>query len=94
MTIGGAKNGGFKSLPKIIADGGIRNYSDAIKALALGADYVMIGGLFTRMVESALKRSLRLLMMNEFILHTTTLKKMVMDGLFLTYYQKKKHSLL
>lgn len=55
MTIGGAKNGEFKSLPKIIADGGIRNYSDAIKALALGADYVMIGGLFTRMVESAAK---------------------------------------
>ena len=49
------KNGTYKSLPKIIADGGIRNYSDAIKALALGADYVMIGGLFTRMVESAAK---------------------------------------
>jgi len=52
---GVAKNGTYKSLPKIIADGGIRNYSDAIKALALGADYVMIGGLFTRMAESAAK---------------------------------------
>lgn len=52
---GVVKNGTYKSLPKIIADGGIRNYSDAIKALALGADYVMIGGLFTRMVESAAK---------------------------------------
>ena len=52
---GVVKNGIYKSLPKIIADGGIRNYSDAIKALALGADYVMIGGLFTRMVESAAK---------------------------------------
>lgn len=31
---------------KLIADGGIRNYDDVIKALALGADYVMIGGLF------------------------------------------------
>lgn len=39
--------------PKIIADGGIRNYSDVIKALALGADYVMIGGLFASCVESA-----------------------------------------
>lgn len=52
---GAVKNGTYKSLPKIIADGGIRNYSDAIKALALGADYVMIGGLFTRMAESAAK---------------------------------------
>lgn len=40
-------------LPKIVADGGIRNYSDVIKALALGADYVMIGGLFAAMYESA-----------------------------------------
>lgn len=40
-------------LPKIIADGGIRNYSDVIKAIALGADYVMIGGVFSKMVESA-----------------------------------------
>ena len=37
---------------KIIADGGIRNYSDVIKALALGADYVMIGGLFAKCLES------------------------------------------
>ena len=41
--------------PKIIADGGIRNYSDVIKALALGADYVMIGGLFSSCIESAAK---------------------------------------
>ena len=38
---------------KVIADGGIRNYDDVIKALALGADYVMIGGLFGEIVESA-----------------------------------------
>lgn len=41
------------SLPKIIADGGIRNYSDVIKALALGADYVMIGSVFSSLFESA-----------------------------------------
>ena len=44
---------GTKAVTKIIADGGIRNYSDIIKALALGADYVMIGGLFTSILESA-----------------------------------------
>lgn len=43
----------INTLPKIIADGGIRNYSDIIKALALGADYVMVGGLFASLIESA-----------------------------------------
>lgn len=43
----------YKKLPKIIADGGIRNYRDITKALALGADYVMIGSVFASMVESA-----------------------------------------
>ena len=41
-----------KSLPKIVCDGGIRSYSDVITALALGADYVMIGSLFAAMDES------------------------------------------
>jgi len=41
--------------PLIVADGGIRNYCDVIKALALGADYVMIGGLFGTKIESSLK---------------------------------------
>lgn len=43
----------FDKVPKIIADGGIRNYSDVIKALALGADYVMVGSLFSSFIESA-----------------------------------------
>ena len=38
---------------KIVADGGMRNYSDIIKALALGADFVMIGSLFNKSIESA-----------------------------------------
>ena len=40
-------------LPKIVADGGIRNYDHVIKALALGADYVMIGSVFAKCIESA-----------------------------------------
>lgn len=47
-----------KNLTKIIADGGIRNYSDIIKAIgAMGADYVMIGSVFAKMVESAAYKS-------------------------------------
>lgn len=38
---------------KIVADGGMKNYSDIIKALALGADYVMIGSTFNKAIESA-----------------------------------------
>jgi IMP dehydrogenase/GMP reductase len=38
---------------KIVADGGMKNYADIIKALALGADYVMLGSILNRMLESA-----------------------------------------
>lgn len=38
---------------KIVADGGMQNYSDVIKALALGADYVMLGSLFNKAIESS-----------------------------------------
>lgn len=38
---------------KIIADGGIKGFSDIIKCLALGADYVACGSIFNRMLESA-----------------------------------------
>lgn len=37
---------------KIVADGGMQNYSDVIKALALGADYVMVGSIFNKAIES------------------------------------------
>lgn len=37
---------------KIVADGGMKGYSDIIKALALGADYVMLGSIFNKAVES------------------------------------------
>jgi IMP dehydrogenase/GMP reductase len=38
---------------RIIADGGMKSYSDAIKAIALGADYVMIGSIFNKTLESS-----------------------------------------
>ncbi len=38
--------------PYIIADGGMKNYSDIIKALALGADFVMVGSIFNKAIES------------------------------------------
>ena len=44
------KYGGYNT--KIIADGGFRNYDDIIKALALGADYVMLGGVLNKTLES------------------------------------------
>jgi GMP reductase len=42
----------FENPTKIIADGGFKNFSDIIKALALGADYVMLGGVFNKSLES------------------------------------------
>ena len=50
---------GKTNVPLIIADGGIRNYDHVIKALALGADYVMIGSLFAQCIESAGFKSAR-----------------------------------
>lgn len=38
---------------EIIADGGFKKYSDIIKALALGADYVMLGSILNKCLESA-----------------------------------------
>lgn len=43
----------YRNFPKIVADGGTRNYAHVIKALALGADYVMCGSVFSKMLESA-----------------------------------------
>lgn len=38
---------------RIVADGGINTYSKAIKCLALGADYVMMGRVFAGCIEAA-----------------------------------------
>jgi len=37
----------------IVADGGFKKYSDIIKALAIGADYVMLGSILNKSLESA-----------------------------------------
>lgn len=37
----------------IVADGGMQNYSDIIKALGLGADFVMVGSIFNKSLESS-----------------------------------------
>lgn len=47
------QSGEWTRIPKIVADGGIRDFGDIMKALALGADYVMCGSLFASMLESA-----------------------------------------
>jgi glutamate synthase domain-containing protein 2 len=44
-------NGRYRT--EIVADGGFKKYSDIIKALALGADYVMLGSIFNKCLESA-----------------------------------------
>jgi IMP dehydrogenase/GMP reductase len=43
---------GYENLPKIVADGGMKDYADIIKALALGADYVMLGSILNKTLES------------------------------------------
>jgi GMP reductase len=38
---------------KIIADGGLKSFSDIIKAYALGAEYIILGGIFNKSFESS-----------------------------------------
>ena len=47
-----AKNVGIRPI-SIIADGGIRSSLDIIKSIALGADYVMIGREFAKILEAS-----------------------------------------
>jgi IMP dehydrogenase/GMP reductase len=45
------KHGEFRT--EIVADGGFKKYADIIKALGLGADYVMLGSILNKCLESA-----------------------------------------
>lgn len=65
----------FRKFPKIIADGGIRGYSDVIKALAMGADFVMIGGLFGTCKESCGDKIIDLGDGSELVMDDQTLHK-------------------
>ena len=47
------KNNPDKKAPYIIADGGMKDYADIIKSLALGSDVVMVGSLLNKSIESA-----------------------------------------
>jgi len=42
----------YENPPKIIADGGFRNYDEIIKAIAIGAHSVMLGGILNKTLES------------------------------------------
>lgn len=45
-------NNAYLSVPKIIADGGFKRVDQCIKALALGADYVMLGEIIAKSEEA------------------------------------------
>ena len=42
----------YRSVPKIVADGGFKYIDQIVKALALGADYVMLGSILARTDEA------------------------------------------
>ena len=42
----------YRSVPKIVADGGFKKIDQIVKAIALGADYVMIGEIFAKSEEA------------------------------------------
>lgn len=46
------KSNSWAQKTKIVADGGFKKYSDIIKALSMGADYVMLGSILNKCLES------------------------------------------
>lgn len=56
----------FASKTKIVADGGFKKYSDVIKSLALGSDYVMLGSILNKCLESAGETTKKVHNLNEY----------------------------
>lgn len=85
--------------PLIVADGGIKSFGDVVKALALGANYVMIGSLFARTIESAGEKTLSPLTL-DFELPSQSIEDYTdfdydndLDVWVATYKDGKKHSI-
>jgi hypothetical protein len=71
----------IKNYPKIIADGGMKEYSDIIKAFALGADGVMVGSIFNKSLESC----------SQNYFHGIKVSPKIAKFLFNHNYEIKKH---
>lgn len=76
-----ASNGTFyKSVPKIVIDGGMSSVRDIIIALAMGADYVMCGKIFAQCEEAAGEIVSKLIeTVEQFKKHTTELRDYPFD---------------
>lgn len=82
---------------KIVADGGFKNFSDIIKALALGADYVMLGGILNKCVESSsqlfVQRDLSMVLLDDLHAFETEeakndfIKELLKDGILYKLYR-------
>jgi len=59
------KENNIKKLPIIVADGGMKDYSDIIKAFALGAERIMLGSIFNKAIESSGENYLYGIKLNE-----------------------------
>ena len=70
-----------RTAPAIVADGGMKDHSDIIKALGLGADYVMIGSIFNKALESCAQNYLYRIKVN----------KKIADYLFRKGFPVKKY---
>lgn len=70
----------------IVADGGIDDYGKAIKALALGADYVMIGTMLAKCFESAAEPN-KLLLDNMYKIRNILGIKDISDINFVPYWK-------